>query len=513
MRISILIKLMVVFAILGLVPPIVIGIVSLKDARNIGYGAAKDAHDLGTEVVADTTDAITRLVGNSFLKLAKQISNQIQNNLSEREKDTLWISKLVASKLDNLEMMANELEQFSAASKKEIWFNTGTDEAPKEGRAIIPLYTEISFVDATGVEQVKIVDGKRQETLRDISKIENTTFLNETIFEQTKALSKDDIYVSRLNTWYISQDEVRKDVPADSEAWNIIPGRDTMKSGNIRFASPVYSDSEFKGIVILSLDYRHIQSWTKHIDPADENPVVSTSYEGNYILMFDDSGDTLVHPKPNNIRGYLPDGKLEHRNTVATPGGIFNLKYFDKSNTYKEIYDVTINKGEDLIKSAVDVKGRNKMTISVPIPYKKGEYQKTGYLGGIMLSVNTDKFYETAQNTEQKIESKIAATNQRIKLKTEGVQTQNTILVITLITIFFVIILSLIVANTITRPLRALTKVANIISEGTVNVKIPEIKTRDEIYDLGESLKAVLAAVDLFQTELGIDTGKEQDNG
>lgn len=507
MKVSILAKLMMSFFVVGIVPLVIVGIISLKDAKKIGYGAAKDAETLGEEAVADTNTAITKLVGDSFLKLSIQISQNIQNALVERENDALSLSRMISDQTKDVLKMKQTLLAFSAR-RASWWYNSGTDEMPIEKRMMLPLYSEITYINRSGMEVVKVVDGTLETKLRNVSDPANTTFKTETYFKQTKSLSEGKIYVSRLNTWYLSQEEARKDAPPDSKKWNTVRGRDTMKHGNIRFGAPVFVNNIFDGIILLSMDYRHLQTWTKHVDPANERPVVSTSYEGNYILMYDDNGDTVVHPKPNNIRGYIEDGTIQHSNTVATPGGIFNLKQFDKSPTYREIYDATIGQGKSLVKSAVDVQGRNKMTISLPIPYDKGEYGESGFFGGIMLSVNTDRFYETARNTEKKISARIAATNQRIKLSTEGMQTQNTILAVTLITILVVIILGIFTATTISKPIRELTRVANTISEGNVDVEIPDIKTQDEIYELAESLRAVLAAVDFFREELDMNTEK-----
>jgi HAMP domain-containing protein len=508
MKVSILAKLMFSFLLVGMVPLIIVGVVSLKDARKIGYGAAKDAEELGNEAVQDTTGAITELVGKSFLNIASHLSLNIQSILKERENDTLTIASMISSSDGTRNAIEQLLTAFNSGKSAEIWYNTGTDLAPREEHATIPLYSELAFINPAGMEVTKIVDGKPAAKLVNVSRPANTTFKNELYFSKTRALKNGEVYVSRLNTWYLSEEDARKDVPKDSRAWNIVPGRDSMKSGNIRFATPVFMGGQFKGIVVLSYDYRHVQGWTKHIDPALVTPVVSTSYEDNYILMFDDQGDTLVHPKPNNIRGYLEDGTLQHRNTKATPGGIFNLKEFDASMTYKEIYDKTLIDGATLVKSAVDVKGRKKMTISVPIRYTAGEYKDSGFFGGLMLSVNTDNFYQPAQATEKRIANRIKETNAEIKRATEGMQTENTILAVTLATILLVIILGLIAAGTISRPIRRLTQTANLISEANVDVEVPEIKTRDEIYDLAQSLKSVLAAVDFFREELGIKREK-----
>lgn len=60
-------------------------------------------------------------------------------------------------------------------------------------------------------------------------------------------------------------------------------------------------------------------------------------------------------------------------------------------------------------------------------------------------------------------------------------------------------------STTVIKDLNALTKAANKISQGNVNVKIPEIKAENEVREMGESLKAVLAAVDFLREQLGMN--------
>ncbi len=75
----------------------------------------------------------------------------------------------------------------------------------------------------------------------------------------------------------------------------------------------------------------------------------------------------------------------------------------------------------------------------------------------------------------------------------------------TYIVIIVMIAIALVVAvgisYTITSPLRKLTAAANELSSGNVDVTMPEIKSRDEIYELNESLKGVLAAVQFLTME------------
>jgi HAMP domain-containing protein len=56
-------------------------------------------------------------------------------------------------------------------------------------------------------------------------------------------------------------------------------------------------------------------------------------------------------------------------------------------------------------------------------------------------------------------------------------------------------IVAFFVATQIAKPIRSLKNVADKLSEGDLNVQMPDIKTKDEIRDLNESMKGVLAAV------------------
>lgn len=73
-------------------------------------------------------------------------------------------------------------------------------------------------------------------------------------------------------------------------------------------------------------------------------------------------------------------------------------------------------------------------------------------------------------------------------------------ILITIAVVLTTVLIGLFISAKITGPIRQLTSVAKKISNGEVNVQLPEIKSRDEVYDLNEGLKGVLAAV-RFLTE------------
>ena len=148
MRVSILVKLVVSFLVVGLVPLAVVAYISLQDAKDIGYGAAKDAENLGREAVADTSEAITGLVGDSFLKLAKRVVKNIQTELVDRENDAVAMANILSVQIGSTDQIKDTLLALVNAKKEEWWYNTGTDLEPNEQREMLPTYSEAAFINA-----------------------------------------------------------------------------------------------------------------------------------------------------------------------------------------------------------------------------------------------------------------------------------------------------------------------------------------------------------------------------
>lgn len=119
--------------------------------------------------------------------------------------------------------------------------------------------------------------------------------------------------------------------------------------------------------------------------------------------------------------------------------------------------------------------------------------------GTIDLSVAAttyiDEFLEPVVAIEESLQEYNDQALNVIKTKTETFSIKNVILTITLLTLLVVLIVGVIFARSLTNPIKALTKVGNELSNGNINIEIPEIKTRDEIKDLSDSFKSALAAI------------------
>jgi methyl-accepting chemotaxis protein len=75
------------------------------------------------------------------------------------------------------------------------------------------------------------------------------------------------------------------------------------------------------------------------------------------------------------------------------------------------------------------------------------------------------------------------------------------ILIAGLIILFF--------SRTIIKDIKSLTKAATRVSQGELDVQLPEIKSRNEIYELNEGLKSVVAAVE-FLKDVAVEKNNEQ---
>ena len=122
-------------------------------------------------------------------------------------------------------------------------------------QVLVPLYKEMALIDKNGNEQIKIVDGQAVPAgkLVNVSDPANTTYKTEDYFAKTKNLNKGEIYVSPVTGWYVNKAAFEKG---------------QRFSGVVRFATPVFNQDGFAGIIVLSLDYRHLAQFTDQLVPT-----------------------------------------------------------------------------------------------------------------------------------------------------------------------------------------------------------------------------------------------------
>ncbi|MBD1399217.1 PAS domain-containing sensor histidine kinase [Pelovirga terrestris] len=410
-----------------------------------------------------TTETLDFQATRALEKRTQMVADQISAFLQQIEENLLDLALL--------EPHQENYQKFGDNHQRQIWYRRGSNLNPTEIREAVPLYSELAFIDTTGIEQVRIVNGQPCEQLRDITNPYLTTYPAEDYFKQAARLSPGDIWVTRLTGWHISRDEQLQGAATPLEA---IEGK--KYSGVIRFATPVYHQGKWQGVAVLSLDHRHLMTFTQHISPIDDQDTVFPSYEsGNYAFMFDDEGWMITHPKFWNIRGFDADGELVPAYTVDTPQEVvdagripFNLLTagFVHPN-YPQVANL-VRRGVSGALSTVNVGGSNKIMAYAPIPYHKGIYQQSGVFGGVTIGAEIDLFHLPATSTALLIQNEI---NNYL---------MQSWLVIS-ITVLLVAFVAYLLSNSIVRPIHMLTEGTRKMTSGhQLRVKV-DVTSNDEV--------------------------------
>jgi hypothetical protein len=349
-------------------------------------------------------------------------ADEVANFLTERKKDILIATIIPASE--------PVFKNFVNENRKNIWIK----EDDKIRQVSAPLYTEMSLIDKNGNERIKVSNGAivPSAKLVNVSTPANTIYKNEDYFARAKKLNKGEVYVSPVTGWYVNRMEFEK-------------GK--RFSGIIRFATPLFGQEGFAGVVSLALDYRHLAAYTDHIIPTQAAPVFEAdAATGNYAYMVNHEGYVISHPRDFHIRGYYANGTpvpaLTQANSAELPKKgeevlNLNLLSFMDPNLPEVAKDAAAGKsGIKMYKFA----GRTKFVAYAPIRFFTKDTPEPGGFGWIGMGIDVDKFNELAVNTAQNIDKEAKA------------WTTTIILILTISVIILFLILALL-ARGITRSI------------------------------------------------------------
>ena len=421
-----------------------------------------------------TTETLDTQSTKALEKRTRMVAEQVSAFLQQIEGNLLDLALIEPTQANYL--------GFSNNHQREIWYRSGTNDDPKEQREVVPLYSELAFVDISGRERLRIVGGQVSHQLRDLTDPYQTTYPDEEYFQKASRLAPGEVWATRLYGWYVSRDEQLQGAQTPLEA---IEGR--QYEGVVRFATPVYVDDKLQGIVVLSLDHRHLMTFTQHISPIDDEDTVFPSYEsGNYAFMFDDEGWMLTHPKFWNIRGFDNNGELVPPYTVETPQEVidagkipFNLLAagFVHPN-YPEVGSL-VQRGESGILSTINVGGSHKIMAYAPIFYSSGVYQQFGIFGGITIGAEIDLFHLPATSTALLIQNEI-----------NNYLTQSWIVISA--TVVFVTLVAYLLSSSIVRPIQLLTEGTRKMTGGHQQRVKVEVESHDEVGVLADSFNRMV---------------------
>jgi len=379
---------------------------------------------LGVTIKQNTLSAIDQKSQEEIKIRAINTAEEVANFLNERKKDVLTATILPANDA--------AYKQFLKDSTKNIWI--------KDGKTVrltaAPVYTEIAFIDKTGRETVKVVNGQTVPAakLSNVSTPAGTTYKTEDYFAKTRGLNKGDIYVSPVTGWYVA-----KDAFAKGERF----------AGVIRFATPVFDKQGFAGVIELAMDYRHLAKFTDEVIPTQTEHVFETDAStGNYAYMVDNRGYVISHPSDFHIEGLNRNGTpvpaLSEQNAAElTKKGEevlnFNqLGFMDHNLPGIEKDAVNGKAGVVTYKFG----GVTKLVAYAPIKFYASNLPQPAGFGWVGMGVEVEKYNETAMKMSQNIEKESKAWTATVIF----------ILIASMIILFFIMLL---LVRGITRSLEA----------------------------------------------------------
>jgi len=469
-RYTIFKKILIITLLLSLAPLLVTSTILLINLQSIS-----------TRLSTEITQSDDSQASESLQMRAQQLAESVSDFLHQCESDLLFLSR---SRLERPALL-----EFYLTRRGEVWQRKGTAENRQQLRELVPLYHSIAFIDRNGQEQVVIRDGRllADSELHNVSDPARTEFRSEDYFRRIRALKRGEIYVSHLTGFHVLRDE---QLAGASDPDHAVNG--ASYHGVIRFGSPLFdSNGTFTGMVLLSLDHRHLMEFTQHVDPGRSFSTVFPSYRsGNYAFLFDDEGWIITHPKFWDIRGV-------DRNGVAVPaytersskadidsGRIpFNL---DRAGFIHPSYPKVAAAVRARHTGHVDITnvgGAKKIMAYAPISFDTGDYGKHGVFGGVTIGFQVDQFHETARKGSRLINRELG-------------QHRRTSAAIIFITALLSGVSAWLLSRGISIPLRQLTEGAAKLAAGDSHVRVT-VSSADEIGELAGTFNYMADELDL----------------
>lgn len=460
MRFGILKKFLLAFLVLSLIPLI-----------GLSFHTWFRMNRAGQTVVETTRRSLTANAMSLLETRAKNIASQVELFLAGASDDVRLLATLPATDA--------VFRNFAAVHRRKIWTREAAGDNPPEKWILLPLYREVTFADASGVERIRIEEGAMVPPGRIVTKRFFSAFGPEDYFRKAKALPPGKIHVSRLAGRHVHRQEQLRGAQHVEDA---VGGTEYV--GIIRFAQAIYKEGEFRGVVSLGLDHRHLMEYTQHILPSKEKAVLFPRYRsGNYAFMFDDLGWILTHPRLWDIRGYdratgsLADPAGPSYNVASLRSGTvpFNLLYVPFIHTnYRHIALSVLAKKSGVTRTA-SVGGVQRVLAFAPIHFSDGDYAETGCFGGVTLGAQADFFHQAIDENAGRIDTALRKV------------VNNFILIIAFAGIA-VGCIAVFLAKSFTRPILQLTENARQIGRGNFDSNIA-IDSGDELEILGNSFK------------------------
>lgn len=460
MRFGILKKFLAAFLVLSLSPLLVLSYYAREKVAEVGRGA-----------VDGSRQALSRTAMSLLEARARAIARQVELFLEAAAGDLNSLAMLPPTPDSYLE--------FHRVHRRPVWVRAGNPQHPQEIRPSVPLYRELTYADAHGIERIRVTEGRLHTEGRDVSRPFRSDFGPEDYFAKARALAPGAFYVSRLVGRHLRAEEQLQGA-ADVES--AIGGE--AYRGILRFALAVHRQGRLAGVVSLALDHRHLMEHTQHVLPIGSAEVVFPSYaSGNYAFLFDDEGWIITHPKFWDIRGWdrdtgeVIDPRSPRYNAARLNDGTapFNLLHVPFIHTNYRFIALETLDGRSGVTRTSSVGGVARVMAFAPIRFPHGEYADRGIFGGVTLGAQTEAFHRAVDDTAAVIEADLAHTVRRFWL-------------IILVTAGAVAVIAAVLARSFTRPIRLMAHKVEQVNQGRYDFAV-DIRSGDELESLGRNFE------------------------
>jgi len=458
-RLGIFRKFLISFLLIAILPLLLFGIYSYMSISNFGNSSV---HNIRISIDNKTREALELQ--------ASMVAEKVKAFLSDCVKDAFYIAEL--------EVNEEDYWKFYSSKESIVWLPDGSGNRQSGVKEKRFLYKEVSFVDLSGNEKLKIANGKIVPStfLKNVSSPLNTTYKGEKYFSESLKLKPGDVYVSHINGFFMPPQEQFKD-SLDIKNFNI----NNYYDGVIRFVTPKFINGKIIGYVVLALDHIHLMEFTQHILPNSKDVIVFPDYNsGDYAFMFDDEGWIITHPKFWDIRGFDNSGKLVpaySRNTsysIVKKGFIpFNLDSAGFIHPNYPFVSSEIRKHNSGSVVTKNVGGILKVMAYAPIEFNYPPYNKYGVFGGITIGSEIHRFRGSAEIVANELKDKLALFMDDLFL-----------FIVTTFTI--IIFIAWFFSKSYSDPIRQLTEAVKNFAEGNLDTKV-NLKRNDEIGLLSNS--------------------------